>query len=390
MKRSQKNGEKTSAVGTGAVVAERDEQGRKKDLTRSTLRAVFIPELLRYIAHFIGSYAASLPVLFVSKLAYKNLKPETPNPRVVVHRYARSTGSIEADEGEAMEAFVQEVLQGGRIDRLDQLDQVLPYMASAPLAEWARDTLHMRWDFITAYAAIAGGVVDVATRFAGAGYFSQNVCACTLAAGNGHLEMLKWARSQDPPCPWDEETCSRAAENGHLDVLKWARSQDPPCPWDASTCSRAAENGHLDVLQWARSQDPPCPWDEWTCSSAARSGHLDVLKWLRAQDPSCPWDEWTCSSAAENGHLDVLLWARSQDPPCAWDTRTCSWAAYNGHLDVLKWARSQDPPCPWDEGTCSYAAENSQLEVLQWLRAHGAPERNDDWQEEPGEGQGDF
>ena len=52
-----------------------------------------------------------------------------------------------------------------------------------------------------------------------------------------------------------------AAENGHLDVLLWARSQDPPCDSNARVCCHAAENGHLDVLQWARSQDPPCDWD---------------------------------------------------------------------------------------------------------------------------------
>ena len=45
----------------------------------------------------------------------------------------------------------------------------------------------------------------------------------------GDLNALQ-VRSQDPPCPWDERTCSFAAEGGHLDVLQWARSHDPPCP----------------------------------------------------------------------------------------------------------------------------------------------------------------
>jgi hypothetical protein len=40
-------------------------------------------------------------------------------------------------------------------------------------------------------------------------------------------------------------------------------------------------NGHLDMLQWARAQDPPCPWNEWTCVCAAEKGHLHVLQLVR-------------------------------------------------------------------------------------------------------------
>ena len=46
---------------------------------------------------------------------------------------------------------------------------------------------------------------------------------------NGHLEVLKWARSNG--CEWNSWTCASAAENGHLEVLKWARSND--CPWNS-------------------------------------------------------------------------------------------------------------------------------------------------------------
>ena len=64
-------------------------------------------------------------------------------------------------------------------------------------------------------------------------------------------------------------------------------------PWDEDTCSNAARYGHLHVVQWLRSQNPPCPWDEWTCTFAAGNGHLHVLQWLRSQNP--PWNERTCS-----------------------------------------------------------------------------------------------
>jgi hypothetical protein len=66
--------------------------------------------------------------------------------------------------------------------------------------------------------------------------------------------VLQWARSQQPPCPWDEEACSEAARGGHLEVLQWARSQEPPCPWDTRTRDRAASGRHQHVLEWLGSK----------------------------------------------------------------------------------------------------------------------------------------
>ena len=70
-------------------------------------------------------------------------------------------------------------------------------------------------------------------------------------------------------------------------LLEWARNigDNFSYPWNELTCAFAARDGHLDVLKWARSQEPPCPWDEWTCSNAihnaAQNGHLHVVEWVR-------------------------------------------------------------------------------------------------------------
>jgi len=129
---------------------------------------------------------------------------------------------------------------------------------------------------------------------------------CSSAAANGHLEVLKWVRpyrSEDTPwfgstlgvyidsllvvgdqcCPWDSKTCTNAAANGHLEVLKWARTVAvPACDWDVYTCTCAAANGHLEVLKWARTVAvPACELDWNACVEAAESGrHFEVLKWL--------------------------------------------------------------------------------------------------------------
>ena len=116
----------------------------------------------------------------------------------------------------------------------------------------------------------------------------------------------------------------------------------------------------MDVLKWAREQNPPCPWDAWGCGDAAQCGHLAVLKWMREQTPPCPWDAWTWN-AALGGQLEVLQWLREQG--CPWDEEACEGAAHGGELAVLRWLREQNPPCPWDGQTCERAAEFGQLEA---------------------------
>ena len=64
-----------------------------------------------------------------------------------------------------------------------------------------------------------------------------------MAAYNGHLAVLQWARAQG--CPWDENTCSCAAMDGHLAVLQWAQAQGCPCPGYLQACSP----GVLQALQ---------------------------------------------------------------------------------------------------------------------------------------------
>ena len=52
---------------------------------------------------------------------------------------------------------------------------------------------------------------------------------CWLAAIFGKLHMLKWARTQQPPLPWDEDVSKDAFNNGHYNTLKWLVEKG--CPW---------------------------------------------------------------------------------------------------------------------------------------------------------------
>ncbi|MBE34448.1 MAG: hypothetical protein CMI16_02615 [Opitutaceae bacterium] len=55
-----------------------------------------------------------------------------------------------------------------------------------------------------------------------------NACVCLHAAKHGNLDMLRWARSRDPPCPWDSRTCAYAKRNGHDACYEWAVENGAP------------------------------------------------------------------------------------------------------------------------------------------------------------------
>jgi hypothetical protein len=70
-------------------------------------------------------------------------------------------------------------------------------------------------------------------------------------------------------------------------VLKWARENGDPCPWNESTCTDAARGGYLEVLKWARENN--CPWNDQVCIQAVNRKRLEVLKW--AKENGASWNE---------------------------------------------------------------------------------------------------
>ena len=129
------------------------------------------------------------------------------------------------------------------------------FQGSGEVLSWLMEEKDWELNEDTGWWAGMGGSVEVLEYVRGTGYeFYER--ACDGAALAGLLEVLKWLRDQDPPCPWDKDTCAYAAKGGHLDVLKWARSQDPPCPWSRSDCiAEAKRNGHLHIVTWIDQQE---------------------------------------------------------------------------------------------------------------------------------------
>ena len=204
---------------------------------RALMCQVFIPDLLIPISKFLGD--DDIAIRFVCKAAHSNLRSEVSRVTLCV---------LDDDQ---------------HVCNQNQIVKKVPYLTSVSNLRWALDALKIPLNRNTFEAAVAIGNLEVVIYISDRAKerdFSWCQIICKHAAQYGHLDVLHWARAQDPPCPWDANVCMYAARNGHLGVLQWLRAQDPPCPWGEDVCRRAAQNGHLDVLHWARAQDPPCPW----------------------------------------------------------------------------------------------------------------------------------
>jgi len=67
--------------------------------------------------------------------------------------------------------------------------------------------------------------------------------------------MVKYCVENDCPMHAGADACSNAASNGHLDVLKYLHEHG--CPWDSLTCYHAHENDHIEFLNYAIEQKCP-------------------------------------------------------------------------------------------------------------------------------------
>lgn len=115
--------------------------------------------------------------------------------------------------------------------------------------------------------------------------------------------MLTWVRSQEPPCSWDETAALEAASKGKFKCLMWM--SEHLAPWSVR-CTAAVARGSLEMLKWLRNKDMPCPYDASVSSIVAGQGALVELRWLHSQ--GCPVDGTAYAHAASSGCLHVLKW----------------------------------------------------------------------------------
>ena len=181
---------------------------------------------------------------------------------------------------------------------------------------------------------------------------------CSQVAQTNKLELLKWAR-EEKKCEWDSGTIRTAARHGNREMVKYCVANE--CPIDALACALAAGNGHLEVLKYLR-EEAKAPWDLRTASWAAGGGHLHILEYLveRKYDQ---YSEFACECAAEFGHLDCLkyLHETAKAPWYSWAVRK---AHYYKHPECLQYLLDNNCPIPpdwrYEHGTL-YDSEDEEI-----------------------------
>ena len=165
---------------------------------------------------------------------------------------------------------------------------------------------------------------------------------CHRVACTNKLELLKWIR-EEKKCDWDERTINAAACQGNLEMVKYCVAKK--CPINGWACAEAAGNGHLEVLKYLR-EEAKAPWDSETAAGAAKFGHLHILEYLveRKYDQH---SEWACMDAAKFGHLDCLQYLH-ETAKAPWDSRAVRIAHENKQTECLQYLLDND--CPLPEG----------------------------------------
>lgn len=186
---------------------------------------------------------------------------------------------------------------------------------------------------------------------------------CEIAAEKGHLEILKWSRSNpEDLCPWNEETSKFAARGGDLEALKWLKEQN--CPWHSEVAFTLAENGHFEALKWEL--DNGGTWSYGIYEYVIRKGNLEVLQWILKR--GYPKEESIVESAAFYGQLHILKWAIANDFQL---TNDCMESALQGEdLDTLKWLIRQGLTWP---DRCHCFCDGVNKKVRKWALNNGCP-----------------
>jgi len=112
----------------------------------------------------------------------------------------------------------------------------------------------------------------------------KQVEAMLCAAACGALDALAWMHRR----------LSHEALGLLYNPALQQREEDVSEHFRDALCDVAAANGHLAIIRWARERNHP--WYESTCHAAAKGNHIGVLAWLRAN--GCPWNEAACRDIA--------------------------------------------------------------------------------------------
>ncbi len=176
---------------------------------------------------------------------------------------------------------------------------------------------------------------------------------CKTVAGTNRLEFLKWAR-EVKHCEWDEDTINTAADKGNLEMLKYCFSNDCPCD-EKESCELAAGEGHLDCVRFLFDKVKPSRETEKEVALlAVGRGRIDILKYFVEERKIADVVKSDCvTSAAVFGHFDCLKYLVEEAKVPLNDWKLVAHTRYEEHPECENYLLEKGSPEPTDE---EYAA----------------------------------
>eukprot|EP00941_MAST-03F_sp_MAST-3F-sp1_P005632 g5632.t1 len=98
------------------------------------------------------------------------------------------------------------------------------------------------------------------------------------------LEYVEEKRGKGESLKWGYSSLRRVVKEDKFELVKWAGTLSEYVKVELFDC--AAEFAKLHMLKWAREQQPPLPWDD-ALERAFEWGHYDTLEWLI--ETGFPW-----------------------------------------------------------------------------------------------------
>ena len=172
---------------------------------------------------------------------------------------------------------------------------------------------------------------------------------CSRVARTNKLELLKWVR-EVKKCEWDEWTINNAAYVDNLEMLKYCFANGGP--YDETTaCRVAAGEGHIDCLRFLFAKVKPSrETEKVTARIAAAYGQLDILKYFVEERKVPDYEKAECVlHSVFAGHLDCLKYLVEEAKAPLDDWQYIAHARYFEHTECLYYLREKGCPEPTDE-----------------------------------------
>jgi len=104
---------------------------------------------------------------------------------------------------------------------------------------------------------------------------------CNYSCKFNNLEMLRFLRKGNDPCPWDIRCTWYAVKNNNLEMLRFLREGNDPCPWFKDCCYVAVTNNNIEILTFLREGKDKCPFGKDCILKAKETGNFKMLKFFK-------------------------------------------------------------------------------------------------------------